>query len=120
MSPSPQDSSANCGGRPPLLATGVAPLGIISIGIVPMGVVAIGVVPMGVISLGAVSMGLVSAAVVNMGVLTAGVTTMGVWWAGLEGHGLVQLNAPATPPVPLTVEPARSPGHQHQQHQRTP
>ena len=118
LSPSPQDSSANCGGRPPLVATGVAPLGIISIGIVPMGVVAIGVVPMGVISLGAVSMGLVSAAVVNMGVLTAGVTTMGVWWAGLEGHGLVRLNPPATPPVSLPVDPARTPAQHH--HQNTP
>ncbi len=114
--PSPQDPSANCGGRPPLVATGVAPLGIISIGIVPMGVVAIGVVPMGVISLGAVSMGVVSAAVVNMGVLTAGVTTMGVWWAGLEGHGLVRLNAPATPPVAIPVDPARDPVHQLHQH----
>jgi hypothetical protein len=29
------------------VATGIAPLGIVSIGIVPMGVVSIGVVPMG-------------------------------------------------------------------------
>ena len=48
--------------RPKLVATGIAPLGIVAIGVVPMGVVAIGVVPMGVISLGAVGMGLISAA----------------------------------------------------------
>ena len=80
-------------GRPQLVATGIAPLGIIAIGIVPMGVVAIGVVPMGVISLGAVGMGLISAAAVNMGVLTAGVTTMGVAWSGIVGMGPYQLGS---------------------------
>jgi hypothetical protein len=83
-------------GRPQLVATGIAPLGIIAIGIVPMGVVAIGVVPMGVISLGAVGMGLISAAAVNMGVLTAGVTTMGVAWSGIVGMGPYQLGATPT------------------------
>lgn len=82
------------GHRPKLFATGIAPLGVISIGIVPMGVVAIGVVPMGVVSLGAVGMGLVSVAAVNMGVLTAGITTMGVAWAGLVGMGPIRLQPP--------------------------
>jgi hypothetical protein len=83
------------GHRPKLFATGIAPLGVISIGIVPMGVVAIGVVPMGVFSLGAVGMGLVSVAAVNMGVVTAGITTMGVAWAGLVGMGPIRLQPPA-------------------------
>jgi hypothetical protein len=100
----PFANRTTCGGRPPLIATGVAPLGIISIGIVPMGVVAIGVVPMGVMSFGAVAMGVVSAGAVSMGVLTAGVTTMGVWWAGVAGHGPVRLNPPETVPIPLPVE----------------
>jgi hypothetical protein len=77
--------------RPKLVATGIAPLGIVAIGVVPMGVVAIGVVPMGVISLGAVGMGLISAAAVNMGVVTAGITTMGVAWSGIVGMGPYQL-----------------------------
>ena len=83
--------------KPRLLATGIAPLGIISIGVVPMGVIAIGVVPMGVISLGAVGMGLISVAAVNMGVITAGITTMGVAWAGVVGMGpiRIQLSPPA-------------------------
>ena len=70
--------------RPKLVATGIAPLGI----------VAIGVVPMGVISLGAVGMGLISAAAVNMGVVTAGITTMGVAWSGIVGMGPYQLGTP--------------------------
>ncbi len=84
-----------CGGKPKLLAIGIAPLGIVSIGIVPMGVVSIGVVPMGVLSLGAVGMGVINACVVGMGVLVAGVNVMGVWWVGLEGMGPKRLGAPA-------------------------
>lgn len=76
-----------CGGKPQLIAIGIAPLGIISIGVVPMGVVSIGVVPMGVLSIGAVGMGLINACVVGMGVLVAGVNVMGVWWFGVEGMG---------------------------------
>ena len=76
-----------CGGRPRVLAVGIAPLGIISIGIVPMGVVSIGVVPMGVLSIGAVAMGVINLSVVGMGVLIAGVNVMGVWWTGVEGMG---------------------------------
>ena len=68
-----------CGGKPQLIAIGIAPLGIISIGVVPMGVVSIGVVPMGVLSIGAVGMGLINACVVGMGVLVAGVNVMGLW-----------------------------------------
>jgi hypothetical protein len=93
--PQPQPpASANCSGKPRLLAVGIAPLGIISIGIVPMGVVSIGVVPMGVISLGAVAMGVVNAAVVGMGVLVTGVNVMGVWWSGMEGMGPYRLGSP--------------------------
>jgi hypothetical protein len=76
--PNTPGPAGGCGGRPPLLAVGIAPLGIVAIGVVPMGVVSIGVVPMGVISLGTV---------VGMGVLIAGVNVMGVWWAGVEGMG---------------------------------
>ena len=75
----PDQSQSACGGRPKILAIGIAPLGIISIGIVPMGVVSIGVVPMGVLSLGAVAMGVINASVVGMGILIAGVNVMGVW-----------------------------------------
>lgn len=78
--------------KPKLLATGIAPLGIIAIGIVPMGIIAIGVVPMGVLSIGAVGMGLISVAVVNMGVVTAGITTMGVAWAGMIGMGPLRID----------------------------
>lgn len=83
--------ASSCGEKPPVLAIGIAPLGIVSIGIVPMGVVSIGVVPMGVFSIGAVGMGLVNACVVGMGVLVAGVNVMGVWWAGVDGMGLKRL-----------------------------
>jgi hypothetical protein len=96
--------SGSCGGRPPLVAVGIAPLGIVAIGVVPMGVVSIGVVPMGVISLGAVGMGLINAAVVGMGVLVAGVNVMGVWWAGVEGMGPHRLGAP---PPALLAYPTR-------------
>ncbi|MFN5193274.1 MAG: hypothetical protein ACK5E6_02465 [Cyanobacteriota bacterium] len=85
--PNTPGPAGGCGGRPPLLGVGIAPLGIVAIGVVPMGVVSIGVVPMGVISLGAVGMGLINATVVGMGVLIAGVNVMGVWWAGVEGMG---------------------------------
>ncbi len=84
-----------CGGKPRLLAIGIAPLGIISIGIVPMGVVSIGVVPMGVISFGAVGMGLINVCAVGMGLLVAGVNVMGIWWVGVEGMGLYRLGASA-------------------------
>ena len=84
-------SQSACGGRPKILAIGIAPLGIISIGIVPMGVVSIGVVPMGVLSLGAVAMGVINASVVGMGILIAGVNVMGVWWVGMEGMGPYRL-----------------------------
>jgi hypothetical protein len=84
-----------CGGRPKIVAIGIAPLGLISIGVVPMGVVSIGVVPMGVLSIGAVAMGVINASVVGMGVLIAGVNVMGVWWIGLEGMGPYRLGAPA-------------------------
>lgn len=87
--------SSSCGGKPRVLAIGIAPLGIVSIGIVPMGVVSIGVVPMGVLSIGAVGMGLLNACVVGMGVLVAGVNVMGVWWAGVEGMGLWRLGGTA-------------------------
>ncbi|MCT0217453.1 hypothetical protein KQ304_00335 [Synechococcus sp. CS-1329] len=80
-----------CGGKPKILAIGIAPLGIISIGIVPMGVISIGIVPMGVLSIGAVAMGVINASVVGMGVLIAGVNVMGVWWAGVEGMGPYRL-----------------------------
>jgi hypothetical protein len=80
------------GHKPKLLATGVAPLGIIAIGVVPMGVIALGVVPMGVISIGVVGMGLISVAAVNMGVVTAGLTTMGVAWVGLVGMGPIRID----------------------------
>jgi hypothetical protein len=95
-------SASSCGGKPKIVAVGIAPLGIISIGIVPMGVVSIGVVPMGVLSLGVVAMGVLNACVVGMGVLIAGVNVMGVWWAGLEGMG----------PYPL-VAVAGKKGHHH-------
>ena len=62
-------SAGACGGKPPLVAVGIAPLGIVSIGVVPMGVVSLGVVGMGVIN----------ACVVGMGVLVAGVHAMGIW-----------------------------------------
>jgi hypothetical protein len=92
--PAPKPASdPGCGGRPRLLAVGIAPLGIISIGVVPMGVVSVGVVPMGVLSIGAVGMGLINACVVGMGVLVAGVNVMGVWWAGLEGMGPYRLGS---------------------------
>ncbi len=89
------DVSESCGGKPRVIAFGIAPLGIVSIGIVPMGVVSIGVVPMGVLSLGAVGMGVINACVVGMGVLVAGVNVMGVWWAGVEGMGLKRLGGAA-------------------------
>ena len=89
------DVSESCGGKPRVIAFGIAPLGIVSIGIVPMGVVSIGVVPMGVLSLGAVGMGVINACVVGMGVLVAGVNVMGVWWAGVEGMGLQRLGGSA-------------------------
>lgn len=87
----PSGGNAACGGRPKILAIGIAPLGIISIGIVPMGVISIGVVPMGVLSLGAVAMGVINASVVGMGILIAGVNVMGVWWVGMEGMGPYRL-----------------------------
>jgi len=102
MRPSPRQSppftgsqQAGCGGRPKVLAVGIAPLGIISIGIVPMGVVSIGVVPMGVLSIGAVAMGVINLSVVGMGVLIAGVNVMGVWWTGVEGMGPYRLGSAA-------------------------
>ncbi|MFM9111101.1 MAG: hypothetical protein ACKOPN_11030 [Prochlorococcaceae cyanobacterium] len=76
--------TGSCGGRPPRVAVGIAPLGL----------VAIGVVPMGVISLGAVGMGLINATVVGMGVLIAGVNVMGVWWTGVQGMGPHRLGQP--------------------------
>ncbi|MEB3331959.1 MAG: hypothetical protein VKI83_05655 [Synechococcaceae cyanobacterium] len=96
----------SCGGRPRLVAVGIAPLGIISIGVVPMGVVSIGVVPMGVLSVGAVGMGLVNACAVGMGLLVAGINVMGVWWVGMEGMGPFRLGGPTAalhhqaPPLP--------------------
>jgi hypothetical protein len=89
----PTSSQPACGGRPKIVAIGIAPLGIISIGIVPMGVVSIGVVPMGVLSIGAVAMGVINASVVGMGILIAGVNVMGVWWVGMEGMGPFRLGA---------------------------
>ncbi len=86
-------SQPACGGRPKILAIGIAPLGIISIGIVPMGVVSIGVVPMGVLSIGAVAMGMINASVVGMGILIAGVNVMGVWWVGMDGMGPFRLGS---------------------------
>ena len=80
-----------CGGKPKIVAIGIAPLGIISIGIVPMGVVSIGVVPMGVLSIGAVAMGVINASVVGMGIVIAGVNVMGVWWTGMQGMGPYRL-----------------------------
>ncbi len=94
-------SQPSCGGKPKIVAIGIAPLGIISIGIVPMGVISIGVVPMGVLSIGAVAMGVINASVVGMGVVIAGVNVMGVWWAGLEGMGPYRLGGP------------QGQGHQH-------
>ncbi len=91
----PAGANAACGGRPKIVAFGIAPLGIISIGIVPMGVISIGVVPMGVLSLGAVAMGVVNASVVGMGILIAGVNVMGVWWVGMEGMGPYRLGSPS-------------------------
>ncbi len=91
----PAAAETGCGGRPKILAVGIAPLGIISIGIVPMGVVSIGVVPMGVLSLGAVAMGVINASVVGMGILVAGVNVMGVWWAGMDGMGPYRLGSPS-------------------------
>ena len=88
-------ANSDCGAKPKLISSGIAPLGIISIGIVPMGVVSIGVVPMGVISIGAVAMGVINASVVGMGVLIAGVNVMGVWWVGLEGMGPYRLGGSA-------------------------
>ncbi len=93
--PPPAGSTSACGGRPKILAIGIAPLGIISIGIVPMGVISIGVVPMGVLSLGAVAMGVINASVVGMGILIAGVNVMGVWWVGMEGMGPYRLGSPS-------------------------
>ena len=87
-------SQPSCGGKPKIVAIGIAPLGIISIGIVPMGVVSIGVVPMGVLSIGAVAMGVINASVVGMGIVIAGVNVMGVWWAGVEGMGPYRLGGP--------------------------
>lgn len=91
----PSGESSGCGGRPKIVAIGIAPLGIISIGIVPMGVVSIGVVPMGVLSLGAVAMGVINASVVGMGILIAGVNVMGVWWVGMEGMGPYRFGSPS-------------------------
>ncbi len=91
----PATSPSACGGRPKILAIGIAPLGIISIGIVPMGVISIGVVPMGVLSVGAVAMGVINASVVGMGILIAGVNVMGVWWVGMEGMGPYRLGSPS-------------------------
>lgn len=91
----PSGGNAACGGRPKILAIGIAPLGIISIGIVPMGVISIGVVPMGVLSLGAVAMGVINASVVGMGILIAGVNVMGVWWVGMDGMGPYRLGSPS-------------------------
>jgi hypothetical protein len=91
----PSSGNAACGGRPKIVAIGIAPLGIISIGIVPMGVISIGVVPMGVLSLGAVAMGVINASVVGMGILIAGVNVMGVWWVGMEGMGPYRLGSPS-------------------------
>ncbi len=91
----PSGGNAACGGRPKILAIGIAPLGIISIGIVPMGVVSIGVVPMGVLSVGAVAMGVINASVVGMGILIAGVNVMGVWWVGMDGMGPYRLGSPS-------------------------
>ena len=91
----PSSGPSACGGRPKIVAIGIAPLGIISIGIVPMGVVSIGVVPMGVLSVGAVAMGVINASVVGMGVLIAGVNVMGVWWVGMEGMGPYRLGSPS-------------------------
>jgi len=93
--PPPSSSPSACGGRPKIVAIGIAPLGIISIGIVPMGVISIGVVPMGVLSLGAVAMGVINASVVGMGILIAGVNVMGVWWVGMEGMGPYRLGSPS-------------------------
>ncbi|MCP9860590.1 MULTISPECIES: hypothetical protein [unclassified Cyanobium] len=93
--PSPDSPASGCGGKPKILAIGIAPLGIISIGIVPMGVISIGVVPMGVLSLGAVAMGVINASVVGMGILIAGVNVMGVWWVGMEGMGPYRLGVQA-------------------------
>ncbi|MCP9820308.1 hypothetical protein KBZ18_12520 [Synechococcus sp. Cruz-9H2] len=86
-------SQPACGGRPKIVAIGIAPLGIISIGIVPMGVVSIGVVRMGVLSIGAVAMGVINASVVGMGILIAGVNVMGVWWVGIKGMGPFRLGS---------------------------
>ena len=91
----PSGESSGCGGRPKIVAIGIAPLGINSIGIVPMGVVSIGVVPMGVLSLGAVAMGVINASVVGMGILIAGVNVMGVWWVGMEGMGPYRFGSPS-------------------------
>ncbi|MEA5443428.1 hypothetical protein [Cyanobium gracile] len=91
--PSSDSSQPACGGKPKILAIGIAPLGIISIGIVPMGVISIGVVPMGVLSFGAVAMGVINASVVGMGILIAGVNVMGVWWVGMEGMGPYRLGS---------------------------
>ncbi|MCP9797754.1 MULTISPECIES: hypothetical protein [Cyanophyceae] len=91
----PSSGPSACGGRPKIVAIGIAPLGIISIGIVPMGVISIGVVPMGVLSLGAVAMGVINASVVGMGILIAGVNVMGVWWVGMEGMGPYRLGSPS-------------------------
>ncbi|MEA5389921.1 hypothetical protein VB738_01480 [Cyanobium gracile UHCC 0139] len=91
----PTGGASACGGRPKILAIGIAPLGIISIGIVPMGVISIGVVPMGVLSLGAVAMGVINASVVGMGILIAGVNVMGVWWVGMEGMGPYRMGSPS-------------------------
>jgi hypothetical protein len=91
----PSGGASACGGRPKIVAIGIAPLGIISIGIVPMGVVSIGVVPMGVLSVGAVAMGVINASVVGMGILIAGVNVMGVWWVGMEGMGPYRLGSPS-------------------------
>ncbi len=84
-------AAPTCGGKPKIVAIGIAPLGIVSIGIVPMGVVSIGVVPMGVLSIGAVAMGVINASVVGMGILIAGVNVMGVWWVGMDGMGPFRL-----------------------------
>lgn len=108
----PSIGTSACGGRPKILAIGIAPLGIISIGIVPMGVVSIGVVPMGVLSLGAVAMGVINASVVGMGILIAGVNVMGVWWVGMDGMGPYRLGSPSG-----QVHRHHIPDHDHSQGQ---
>lgn len=85
------DKKHSHNGKPPLIAIGIAPLGVISIGVVPMGVISIGVVPMGVISLGSVAMGVISAGLVSMGTVAAGFQTMGIISVGSMGMGNVRI-----------------------------